>query len=100
MRLTRSINAGTMLDCVARIAVHRMNLARAHSLLEWVENQGNIRAWGRLSAAAVLERVRLSIRLSWMRADRVSVLLASFLRRMHNSWLFAVSAKGATVVGY
>jgi LuxR family transcriptional regulator, maltose regulon positive regulatory protein len=60
------INAGTMLDCVlsacfvmARIAVHRMNLARAHSLLEWAENQGNTRAWGRLSAAAVLERVRL-----------------------------------------
>jgi LuxR family maltose regulon positive regulatory protein len=60
------INAGTMLDCVlsayfvmARIAAHRMNLARAHSLLEWAENQGNARAWGRLSAAAVLERMRL-----------------------------------------
>jgi LuxR family maltose regulon positive regulatory protein len=55
-----------MLDCVlsayfvmARIAAHRMNLARAHSLLEWAENQGNARAWGRLSAAAVLERMRL-----------------------------------------
>jgi LuxR family maltose regulon positive regulatory protein len=60
------INAGTMLDCVlsayfvmARIAVHRMNLARAHTLLEWAENHGNTRAWGRLSAAAVLERMRL-----------------------------------------
>jgi LuxR family transcriptional regulator, maltose regulon positive regulatory protein len=60
------INAGTMLDCVlcayfvmARIAAHRMNLARAHTLLEWAENQGNTRAWGRLSAAAVLERMRL-----------------------------------------
>ena len=60
------INAGTMLDCVlsayfvmARIAVHRRNVARAHTLLEWAENQGNTRAWGRLSAAAVLERVRL-----------------------------------------
>jgi LuxR family maltose regulon positive regulatory protein len=62
------INAGTMLDCVlsayfvmARIAVHKMNLARAHTLLEWAENQGNTRAWGRLSAAAVLERMRLYI---------------------------------------
>jgi LuxR family maltose regulon positive regulatory protein len=60
------INAGTMLDCVlsayfvmARIAAHRMNSARAHTLLEWAENQGNTRAWGRLSAAAVLERMRL-----------------------------------------
>jgi LuxR family maltose regulon positive regulatory protein len=42
------INAGTMLDCVlsayfvmARIAAHRMNLERAHTLLEWAENQGN-----------------------------------------------------------
>ncbi len=60
------INAGTMLDCVlsayfvmAKIAVTRMNWARAHTLLEWAENQGNTRAWGRLSAAALLERVRL-----------------------------------------
>ena len=62
------INAGTMLDCVlsayfvmARIAMHRMNLARAHTLLEWAENQGNTRGWGRLSAAAVFERVRLCL---------------------------------------
>jgi LuxR family transcriptional regulator, maltose regulon positive regulatory protein len=60
------INAGTMLDCVlgayfvmARIAVHKKNLARAHTLLEWAENQGNTRGWGRLCAAAVFERVRL-----------------------------------------
>jgi LuxR family maltose regulon positive regulatory protein len=60
------INAGTMLDCVlsayfvmARIAVNRTNLARAHTLLEWAENHGNTRAWGRLSAAAVLERMQL-----------------------------------------
>ena len=31
----------------------------AHSLLELAENQGNARGWGRLSAAAVLERARL-----------------------------------------
>jgi LuxR family maltose regulon positive regulatory protein len=62
------INAGTMLDCVlsayfvmARIAVHRMNLERAHTLLELAENQGNTRGWGRLSAAAVLERARLCL---------------------------------------
>jgi LuxR family transcriptional regulator, maltose regulon positive regulatory protein len=62
------INAGTMLDCVlsayfvmARIAIHKMNLARAHTLLEWAENQGNTRGWGRLSAAAVFERVRLCL---------------------------------------
>jgi LuxR family maltose regulon positive regulatory protein len=60
------INAGTLLDCVlsayfvmARIAVHRMNLDRAHTLLERAESQGNTRGWGRLSAAAVLERARL-----------------------------------------
>ena len=62
------INAGTLLDCVlsayfvmARIAVHRMNLERAHTLLERAENQGNARGWGRLSAAAVLERARLCL---------------------------------------
>jgi LuxR family transcriptional regulator, maltose regulon positive regulatory protein len=62
----RLINAGTMLECVlgsyfvmARIAAHRMNLERAHTLLDWAENQGNARGWGRLSAAAVLERARL-----------------------------------------
>ena len=60
------INAGTMLDCVlsayfvmARIAAHRMNLERAHTLLERAENQGTARGWGRLSAAAMLERARL-----------------------------------------
>ena len=60
------INGGTLLDCVlsaysvmARIAVHRMNVEWAHTLLELAENQGNARGWGRLSAAAVLERARL-----------------------------------------
>jgi LuxR family maltose regulon positive regulatory protein len=62
------INAGAMLDCVlsayfvmARIAVHRMNLARAHTLLEQAENQGNTRGWGRLSAGVVLEQARLHL---------------------------------------
>jgi LuxR family transcriptional regulator, maltose regulon positive regulatory protein len=62
------INAGAMLDCVlsaylvmARIAVHRMNLERAHALLELAENDANRRGWGRLSAAAVLERARLCL---------------------------------------
>jgi LuxR family maltose regulon positive regulatory protein len=60
------ICAGAMLDCVlsaylvlARIAVHRANLERAHALLERAENQANTRGWGRLGAAAVLERARL-----------------------------------------
>lgn len=60
------IDAGALLDCVlsaysvmARIAVHRMNVEWAHTLLELAENQGNARGWGRLSAAAVLERARL-----------------------------------------
>jgi LuxR family maltose regulon positive regulatory protein len=62
------INAGAMLDCVlsayfvmARIAVHKMNPERAYTLLEWAENQGNTRGWGRLSAAAALERARLCL---------------------------------------
>ena len=47
------ISAGTMLDCVlsayfvmARIAVHRMNLERAVTLLERAENQGKTRSLG------------------------------------------------------
>jgi LuxR family maltose regulon positive regulatory protein len=59
------INAGALLDCVlsayyvmVRIAVHRMNFERAHTLLELGENQGSRRGWGRLSAAAMLERTR------------------------------------------
>jgi LuxR family transcriptional regulator, maltose regulon positive regulatory protein len=63
------INAGTMLDCVlsaytvmVRIAVHRMNLESAHVLLERAENLGNSRGWARLSAGALLERTRLSLR--------------------------------------
>jgi LuxR family transcriptional regulator, maltose regulon positive regulatory protein len=57
-----------MLDCVlsayfvtARIAVHRMNLGRANTLLELAENQGKTRGWVRLSAGAVLERARLCL---------------------------------------
>jgi LuxR family maltose regulon positive regulatory protein len=60
------ICAGTMLECVlsayfvlAKIAAHRTNDERAYALLEQAENQGNARGWGRLSAAAVLERARL-----------------------------------------
>jgi LuxR family maltose regulon positive regulatory protein len=62
------INAGAMLDCVlsayfvmARIAVHRTNPERAHTLLERAENLGSTRGWGRLSAAALLERSRLCL---------------------------------------
>jgi LuxR family maltose regulon positive regulatory protein len=62
------INAGAMLDCVLNayfvmtsIAVHRMHLERAHTLLERAENQGHTRGWARLSAAALLERARLCL---------------------------------------
>ena len=55
------INAGALLDCVlsayyvmVRVAVHRMDFERAHTLLELAENHGNTRGWGRLSAGAVL----------------------------------------------
>jgi len=60
------ISAGTMLECVLsayfvmpRIAAHRGNLERAHTLLGWAESHGNTRGWGRLSAGAMLERARL-----------------------------------------
>jgi LuxR family transcriptional regulator, maltose regulon positive regulatory protein len=60
------ISAGTMLDCVwsayfvmARAAAARMNLERAHTILERAENQGVARRWGRLAAAAIAEQARL-----------------------------------------
>jgi LuxR family maltose regulon positive regulatory protein len=60
------ISSGTMLDCVrsayfvlARIAAARMNLERAHTLLERAENHGISRDWGRLTAAATAEQARL-----------------------------------------
>jgi LuxR family maltose regulon positive regulatory protein len=60
------INSGTMLDCVrsayfvmARVAAARMNLERAHTLLERAENHGISRGWGRLTAAATAEQARL-----------------------------------------
>ena len=62
------VGAATLLDCVlsacfvmTRIAVHRMNFERAHALLERAENRGKTRGWGRLCAAAVLERTRIYI---------------------------------------
>src|SRR5713101_7948833 len=60
------INSGTMLDCVrsayfvmARVAAARMNLERAHTLLERAESHGISRDWGRLTAAATAEQARL-----------------------------------------
>ncbi len=60
------INSGTMLDCIrsayfvmAKVAVARMNLERAHTLLERAENHGVSRDWGRLTAAATAEQARL-----------------------------------------
>jgi LuxR family maltose regulon positive regulatory protein len=60
------INSGTMLDCVrsayfvmARVATARVNLERAHTLLERAESHGISQDWGRLTAAATAERARL-----------------------------------------
>jgi LuxR family transcriptional regulator, maltose regulon positive regulatory protein len=60
------ISSGAMLDCVrsayfvlARVAAARMNLERAHTLLERAENHGVSRDWGRLTAAATAEQARL-----------------------------------------
>ena len=41
--------------------MHRVNLERAHALLERAEQLANTRGWGRLGAAAVLERARLHL---------------------------------------
>jgi LuxR family maltose regulon positive regulatory protein len=61
------LSATAMLDCVlsayfvlVRLAASRMNFSHAYALLEQAESLGLARQWGRLVAAAVLERVRLS----------------------------------------
>ena len=61
------LSAAAMLDCVlsayfvlVRLAGLRMNFSRAYALLEQAEDLGLTRHWGRLVAAALLERVRLS----------------------------------------
>jgi LuxR family maltose regulon positive regulatory protein len=61
-----AINATAMLECVlttyvvlARIAATRSNIERAYALLEEAGNLGYTRGWGRLVAAAQVERIRL-----------------------------------------
>ena len=61
------LSTTAMLDCVlsayfvlVRLAASRKNFSYAYTLLEQAENLGLSRRWGRLVAAAVLERVRLS----------------------------------------
>jgi LuxR family transcriptional regulator, maltose regulon positive regulatory protein len=61
------LSATAMLDCVlsayfvlVRLAASRKNFSHAYALLEQAESLGLARQWGRLVAAAVLERVRLS----------------------------------------
>ena len=63
------VSATAMLDCVLsayfvleRLAVSRENPSRAYTLLEQAENLGRTRGWGRLVAAVLFERVRLSCR--------------------------------------
>ena len=60
------INATAMLECVvrtyfvlARVAVAHSNIERAYALLEQAGSLGHARHWGRLIAAAQLERTRL-----------------------------------------
>jgi len=60
------IDATGMLECVlraylvlVRVAQRRMNIERAHALLEQAEKLGRVRGWGRLVAAVLLERLRL-----------------------------------------
>jgi LuxR family maltose regulon positive regulatory protein len=62
------IDATGMLECVlsayvvlVRIAAHRRNIERAYALLELLENLGHMRKWGRIVAAALAIRVRLSL---------------------------------------
>ena len=62
------IGAGAMLDCVlsaylvmVRVAAQRANFERAYTLLERAENLAASRGWGRLAAAAILERMRLNL---------------------------------------
>jgi LuxR family maltose regulon positive regulatory protein len=60
------IDEGGILDCVlrvylvlARIAVRRMNIDRAHALLEQAETLGQVRHWDRLVAVVLAERIGL-----------------------------------------
>ena len=62
------INAAGMLECalrayvvLARVSVARMNIDRAHALLEQAESLGYARRWGRLTAAVLVERLRLCL---------------------------------------
>jgi LuxR family maltose regulon positive regulatory protein len=62
------INATAMLECVlrayiilARIAVCRKNIRQAYALMEQAENLGDTRRWGRLVAAALVERLGLHL---------------------------------------
>jgi LuxR family maltose regulon positive regulatory protein len=92
------INSGAMLDFVLsayfvmpRIAAHRMNLERAHALLEWAESQGNARDWGRLSALAMLARVRLYLSEGRTHEgagclERLERLAAHHQARSHCAW--------------
>jgi LuxR family transcriptional regulator, maltose regulon positive regulatory protein len=61
------LSTTAMLDCVlsayfvlVRLAASRMNFSHAYTLLEQAESLGLARQWGRLVAATLIERVRLS----------------------------------------
>jgi LuxR family maltose regulon positive regulatory protein len=68
------ISAGAMPECVlstnyvmVRVAAFRSNFDRAHTLLERADSLSMMRGWGRLYAAAALERVWL-----YLGEDRIS----------------------------
>jgi LuxR family maltose regulon positive regulatory protein len=62
------IDATAMLECtlrayivLARIAACRKNIQRAYALLEKAENLGGTRRWGRLVAAALVDRLGFNL---------------------------------------
>jgi LuxR family maltose regulon positive regulatory protein len=74
------ISAGAMPECVlstnyvtVRVAAFRSNFDRAHTLLERADSFSTMRSWGRLCAAAALERVWL-----YLMEDRVNEAIVAY----------------------
>jgi LuxR family maltose regulon positive regulatory protein len=92
------IDAIAMLECtlwayivLARIAACRKNIQHAYALLEKAENLGGTRRWGRLVAAALVERLGLNLaegRTAEARAcfDRLEQLAAEYPAPMRCAW--------------
>jgi LuxR family transcriptional regulator, maltose regulon positive regulatory protein len=92
------IDATAMLECtlrtytvLARISACRKNIQHAYALLEKAENLGSTRRWGRLVAAALVERLGLNLaegRTAEARAcfDRLERLAAGYPAPMRCAW--------------